>query len=198
MTSLKDLDVLKETAPQYIPPDLRLTYDDYCRIPSSERYELVDGGLRKMTPSPTVFHQEISGRIQKALRLWVDDHDLGKVYYAPIDVVLSEHNVVQPDILYISRERLGIIKEACIQGAPDLVVEILSPSTVEWDRVVKRRLYGVYGVREFWVVDPAGRSIEVAAHNGKELATVQVYPPGTTLVSPTLVGFELQVDGVFR
>ena len=194
----KKPDVLKETALQYAPADLRLTYEDYCRIPFGERYELVEGELRRMTPSPTVFHQKISGRIEKALREWVDEHNLGEVYDSPIDVVLSEHNVVQPDILYISRERLGIIKEACIRGAPDLVVEILSPSTVEWDRVIKRRIYSRYGVREFWIVDPEGRSIEVASHNGRELATVQVYPLGTTLVSPLLDGFELEIDGVFR
>ncbi|HHY46745.1 MAG TPA: Uma2 family endonuclease [Firmicutes bacterium] len=191
-------DMVKETAPQYAPVDLRLTYEDYCRISSGERYELLEGDLRRMTPAPSVFHQEVSGRIEKALRQWIEDHDLGKVYYSPIDVVLSEHNVVQPDILYISRERLGIIKEAYIRGAPDLVVEILSPSTAELDQVTKRRIYGRYGVREFWIVDPDGRSIEVAAHNGRELATVQVYPVGTTLVSPLLGGFELEIDGVFR
>lgn len=192
----KGLDVLKETAPRYAA-DLRLTYDDYCHIPFGERYELVEGELRRMTPSPTVFHQKVSGKIEKALREWVDVHGLGEVYYSPIDVVLSEHNVVQPDILYISRERLGIIKKACIQGAPDLVVEILSPSTLEWDRVTKRRIYGRYGIREYWIADPDGRSIEVAAHNGKELATIQVYPLGTTLVSSLLHGFELKIDKVF-
>ncbi|NPV80578.1 MAG: Uma2 family endonuclease [Firmicutes bacterium] len=190
--------MLKETALQYAPADLRLTYEDYCRIPFGERYELVEGDLRKMTPAPSVFHQKVSGRIERALRHWVEDHDLGEVYYSPIDVVLSEHNVVQPDILYISRERLGIIKDACIQGAPDLVVEILSPSTAELDRVTKRRIYGRYGVREFWIVDHEGRSIEVAAHNSRELATVQVYPLGTTLESPLLDGFKLKIDNVFR
>ncbi|NPV78710.1 MAG: Uma2 family endonuclease [Firmicutes bacterium] len=190
--------MVKETAVQYYTADLRLTYADYCRMPSGERYELVEGDLRKMTPAPSVFHQKVSGRIEKALRHWVENRDLGEVYDAPIDVVLSEHNVVQPDILYVSLERLGIIKEAYIQGAPDLVVEILSPSTAELDRVTKRRIYGRYGVREFWIVDPDGHSIEVAAHNGRELATVQVYPPGTTLESPLLDGFRLEIDEVFR
>lgn len=194
----KPPDMVKETAVQYYTADLRLTYADYCRMPSGERYELVEGDLRKMTPAPSVFHQKVSGRIEKALRHWVENRDLGEVYDAPIDVVLSEHNVVQPDILYVSLERLGIIKEACIRGAPDLVIEILSPSTAELDQVTKRRIYGRYGVREFWIVDPDGHSIEVAAHNGRELATVQVYPLGTTLESPLLDGFRLKIDEVFR
>ncbi|MBC7083733.1 MAG: Uma2 family endonuclease [Firmicutes bacterium] len=193
----RNREVVSETAPQYILPELRLTYEDYRRMPSGERYELLEGDLWKMTPAPSVLHQKVSGRIEKALRQWVDDHNLGEVYDAPIDVVLSEHNVVQPDILYICKERLGIIKEAYIQGAPDLVVEILSPSTVELDRVTKRRLYGRYGAREFWIVDPDGHSIEVTSHNGRELATVQVYPLGTTLASPLLKGFMLEIDWVF-
>jgi len=190
--------MIRETAPQYTPADLRLTYEDYCRIPAGERYELVGGDLRKMTPAPSVKHQVISGKIEKALWGWVDDRALGNVYHSPIDIVLNEHHVVQPDILYIARERLGIVREANIWGAPDLVVEITSPSTAEWDRVTKRRIYGRYGVREYWLVDPEGYSIEVAVNNGKELATVQIFTSGITLTSPLLNGFTLEIDGVFR
>ncbi|MEW6399503.1 MAG: Uma2 family endonuclease, partial [Bacillota bacterium] len=139
----------------------------------------------------------ISGRLEKMLREWVEEQHLGEVYDAPTDVVLSEHNVVQPDIFYISRERLGIIKVANIQGAPDMVVEILSPNSLEWDRVTKRHLYAKYGVREFWVVDPEGRTIEVTVLRGRELATLQVYPTGTTLVSPLLPGLQVPIDQVF-
>ncbi|NPV53444.1 MAG: Uma2 family endonuclease [Firmicutes bacterium] len=190
--------MLRETALKYIPHEIRLTYDDYCRIPSGERYELIEGALRRMAPAPSVFHQEISKRLGRLLLEWIEDNNLGKVYYAPIDVVLSQHDVVQPDLLYISKERLGIIHTANIQGAPDLVVEILSPNTAEWDRETKRRIYARYGVRELWLVDPDGRSIEVAIHNGRELATLQVYPPGTTMESKLLAGFALEVDNLFR
>lgn len=197
--AVQDTDKLKETAPQYVPAELRLTYHDYCQIPlgARDRYEIVEGELRQMTPAPSVLHQRISGRIEKALRQWVEDGDLGELLHSPIDVVLSEHNVVQPDILYVSRERLGIVREANIWGAPDLVVEILSPSTAEWDQGLKRRVYGRYGVREFWAVDPEAGSIEVAANNGRELATVQVYSSGMVLRSPLLGGFALEVDKVF-
>lgn len=195
---MSDSHLIRETAPAYVTKGgPRLTYEDYCRAPAGLRYELVEGDLR-MTPSPSTIHQKISGRLEKVLREWVEGHELGEVYYAPTDVVLSEHNVVQPDILYITRERLGIIKEANIQGAPDLVVEILSPNSLEWDRVTKRHLYAKYGVREFWVVDPEGRTIEVAVLREGELATLQVYPVGAMLVSPLLPGFQMPIDQVFR
>ncbi|NPV70644.1 MAG: Uma2 family endonuclease [Firmicutes bacterium] len=187
--------VAKETAVKYVA-NIRLTYEDYCRMPSGHRYELVEGDIR-MVPSPTTFHQEVSGSIEETLREWVKEHGLGKVYHAPIDVVLSQYDVVQPDILFVSRERLGIVKKENIQGAPDLMMEILSPSTAEWDRVTKRKLYSKYGVREFWLVDPDARTIEVAVHTGSDLATAQVYPSGTTSRSQILSGFSLDVDAIF-
>lgn len=194
---MPESDTLREASREYTPRRVMLTYEDYCRMPSGNRYELVEGDIR-MTPSPSVFHQRISRRIEKVLLEWVERHELGEVLHAPIDVVLSEHNVVQPDILYVARERLGIIKEANIQGAPDLVVEILSPSTAEWDRVTKRRVYARFGVREFWIVDPEGRNIEVCVFRDCELKTFQVYPPGTRLSSPLLNDFTLDVAEVFR
>lgn len=194
---MPESDTLREASREYTPRRVMLTYEDYCRMPSGNRYELVEGDIR-MTPSPSVFHQRISRRIEKVLLEWVERHGLGEVLHAPIDVVLSEHNVVQPDILYVARERLGIIKEANIQGAPDLVVEILSPSNAEWDRVTKRRVYARFGVREFWIVDPEGRNIEVCVFRDCELKTFQVYPPGTRLSSPLLNDFTLDVAEVFR
>ncbi|NPV70645.1 MAG: Uma2 family endonuclease [Firmicutes bacterium] len=186
----------KETAVRYTS-DIRLTYDDYCRMPSGHRYELVEGDIR-MVPSPTTFHQRVSRNIQYRLLRWVEERGLGEVYDAPLDVVLSQHNVVQPDILFVARERLGIITEDNIQGAPDLVIEILSKSTEEWDRVTKRAVYSKYGVRELWFVDPWSRTIEVACHTGNELATVQVYKRDTTVRSRLLDGFHLDVDEIFK
>lgn len=194
---MPESDTLREASREYTPRRVMLTYEDYCRMPSGNRYELVEGDIR-MTPSPSVFHQRISRRIEKVLLEWVERHELGEVLHAPIDVVLSEHNVVQPDILYVARERLGIIKEANIQGAPDLVVEILSPSDAEWDRVTKRRVYARFGVREFWIVGPESRNIEVCVFRDCELKTFQVYPPGTRLSSPLLNDFTLDVAEVFR
>ncbi|MFZ5924102.1 MAG: Uma2 family endonuclease, partial [Bacillota bacterium] len=92
---------------------------------------------------------------------------------------------------------LSIIKEANIWGAPDLVVEILSPGTAKWDREIKREVYARFGVRELWLVDPQARSIEVATLKDGALLTLQVYCVGTTLVSPLLPGFALDVEGLF-
>ncbi len=191
-------DEVREAVPPYDSYEVRLTYDDYCRAPEGLRYELVEGDLR-MVPSPNVSHQRISGHLEKALRDRVDRHGLGEVLDAPLDVVLSQHNVVQPDILYVSRHRLGIITKANIWGPPDLVVEILSPSTANWERTAKRAVYAKYGVQELWIVDPEARSIEVAARQGgADLVTRQVYPEGTTLESQVLPGFALAIDDVFR
>jgi Uma2 family endonuclease len=190
-------DRIGEATPEYIPPSLRLTYDDYCRMPPGrQRYELIGGAIR-VVPSPSVSHQELSGRLFMDLAGWVKDHGLGKVYDAPLDVVLSEYDVVQPDLLYVSRDRLSIIKEANIWGAPDLVVEILSPSTTKWDREIKREVYARFGVRELWLVDPQARSIEVATLKDGALLTLQSYCVGTTLASPLLPGFALDVEGLF-
>ncbi|MEW6228855.1 MAG: Uma2 family endonuclease, partial [Bacillota bacterium] len=112
-------------------------------------------------------------------------------------VVLSEYDVVQPDLLYVSRDRLSIIKEANIWGAPDLVVEILSPSSTKWDREIKREVYARFGVRELWLVDPQARSIEVATLKDGALLTLHTYCVGATLASPLLAGFALDVGGLF-
>ncbi len=190
-------DKVKELAVKYDTPETRFTYEDYCRMPAGLRYELVEGDLR-MVPSPSVSHQRVSKRLQRLLVEWIEDQGLGEVFDAPMDVVLDQHNVVQPDLLFISKERLGIITKPNIQGAPDLVVEILSPSTAEWDRATKRRAYEKYGVQELWVADPEGQTIEVAARKEARLETIQVYPRGTTMTSPVLPGFALDVDHLFR
>ncbi|HHY93624.1 MAG TPA: Uma2 family endonuclease [Firmicutes bacterium] len=186
-----------EAVVPYGSPGGRLTYEDYCRMPSGNRYELLEGDIR-MTPSPSVTHQEISKRLEIQLVNWIEGRGLGKVFHAPIDVILSHRNVVQPDVLYVCKERLGIIREANIKGAPDLVVEILSPSDEDWDRVTKRQVYARYGVREYWLVDPVGKSVEVAHWQDGELVTVQVYGEGATLTSSILPGLTIDVGPLFR
>lgn len=191
-----------EAAPTYVPPSLRLTYEDYCHIPPGhQRYELIGGAIR-VVPSPSVSHQQVSKRLQRALMEWVEDRGLGEVYNAPLDVVLSKYDVVQPDLLYVSKDRLGIIREANIWGPPDLVVEILSPGTAKWDQEVKRQVYARFGVRELWLVDPVDRTIEVATLKPGEsgtlqFAALQVYAHDSTMVSPLLPGFTLDAEALF-
>lgn len=190
-------DRIGEATPEYVRPSPRLTYDDYCQIPPGhQRYELIGGAIR-VVPSPSVSHQEASKRLLMALAGWVEGHGLGQVYCAPLDVVLSEYDVVQPDLVYVSKERSSIIKEANIWGTPDMVVEILSPGTARWDQEIKRQLYARFGVRELWLVDPQARSVEVAALKDGALLSSQVYSPGATLASPLLPGFALDVERLF-
>jgi len=144
-----------------VNPKIKFTYRDYKSLPESEtkRYELIEGELI-MVPSPNIYHQRISGRIEFLLRDFVEKNKLGEVFYAPCDVHLGD-NVVQPDILFISKEHSYVIIKEEVKGAPDLVIEILSPATAKRDRTIKRALYARYGVSEYWLVDPEKKIIEV-------------------------------------
>src|SRR6266498_4123278 len=135
------------------PAALRFTYEDYLLLPEDRRYEIIDGDLF-MTPAPGTPHQRIVGNLYLRLRQHVDDSGLGEVLCAPCDVVLSPTDVVQPDILFVAAARLSIIGEKYISEAPDLVVEVLSPSTAERDQDLKMKLYARFAVREFWIADP--------------------------------------------
>lgn len=139
----------------------KLTYEDLRYWPEDgKRHQLVDGE-HYVTPAPIPRHQIISGKLFSRIGRAVEERDLGLLLYAPVDVVLSEIDVVEPDLVFIRRERLGIVGETHVQGAPDLVVEILSPSTRRFDEITKRHLYERYGVGEYWVVDPEVDAIKV-------------------------------------
>ena len=177
--------------------ETRFTYEDYLRTPDDMRYELIAGELI-LTPSSGRAHQGASVRLGSQLYFFVRKHDLGFVYCARRDVVLSNTDVVQPDIMFISNERLHIDTEAEVWGGPDLVVEILSPSTADRDRTVKRALYARHGVNEYWIVDADARKIAVLLLGDQGFEPVATYGEGDTLVSPTLPGFSILVDEVFR
>lgn len=137
------------------------TYEAYAALPEDGlRYEIMEGVL-SMTPAPEPEHQRINKKIAFCLYGQIDAKGLGEIFYAPIDVTLSDNNVFQPDVLVILREHLDRVQEKRIVGAPDLVVEILSPSSLVTDRVIKRRAYEAAGVTEYWLVDPKQQAIEV-------------------------------------
>ena len=137
-----------------------LTYEDYAALPADgRRYEIHDGEL-SVTPAPSPQHQMISGNLFMVIRHHVKTNGLGEVFYAPLDVILSKSAIVQPDIVYLDNARLGAISGRGIEGAPMLVVEILSPSTTLIDRNAKRLIYARHGVPFYWLVDPEGRAIE--------------------------------------
>ena len=177
-------------------PIVKFTYEDYLNAPEDKRYELLDGEL-VMALAPGERHQSVSIRLGWKLVQFVTENRLGKVYHAPFDVVLSDWDVVQPDLIFVSNARTHIITPANIQGGPDLVVEILSPSTAERDKTFKYALYAEHGVGEYWMVDTDAKTITVLLLGERGFAVEGIYGEGETLESPTLGGFALTIDDVF-
>ncbi len=175
---------------------VKFTYEDYKHTPEDKRYELLDGELL-MVPAPKVTHQRNSRDIGLHLVMFVDEKELGEVFLAPTDVVLSETDVVQPDILFVSKERSYIVTEDNIRGAPDLVVEVLSPSTAQRDRTLKRTLYALHGIPEYWQADTDAKNVLVLTLEDGEYKVAGIYGEGQTLVSPLLPGFTLEIDRIF-
>ncbi len=177
-------------------PRLAFTYIDYVNAPEDRRYELLDGDL-VMVPAPKRSHQNALLDLAVDLELLMRRTGMGQVFAAPFDVVLTNTDVVQPDIIFVSTERAHIITEDNVQGAPDLVVEILSPSTANRDRTFKRSLYARHGVKEYWIVDTRLKTIELLLLDGDDFRLAGVYGRGDTLVSPTLGGCALNINAVF-
>ncbi len=177
--------------------NVRFNYHDYLQLPEDKRYEILDGELF-MVPAPNIRHQRLSKRIASALMAQLETTGSGEVFWAPCDVVLSDENVLQPDLLFVRRERSGIIGEAHVSGPPDLVVEILSPGTRSKDVEIKRKLYAAFGVREYWIVDPDAETIEVLTWTDRGYAAAGVYGPSEYLLSPLLPGLKLPLADIFR
>ena len=182
-------------------PDLspKLTYEDYVLFPDDGlRHEILDGE-HYVSASPFVRHQRISSRIYKPLSSWVEDHGLGEVFYASVDVVLSPHDVVVPDLFYISKERSYIITEKNIQGAPDLIIEIISPGTRLRDEGIKLQSYGACGVEEYWMVYPDRQTTRVCRREGGRfrLAAELSAAARDVLTTPLLPGLEIPLTEIF-
>jgi Uma2 family endonuclease len=183
---------------------VRLTYQDLLRLPDDlMRHELIDGE-HYMTPAPSRKHQRAAGNLHLILGIYLREHPLGRVYFAPLDVLFSDFDVVEPDLLYVSREReerQGT--ERYLAGAPDLVIEVLSPSTRRVDEGAKFRLYERYGVPEYWVIDPITETVRVfRLENGQlQLRDEIARGEGTSvpaLTTPLLPGLEIQLEEIFR
>ena len=177
----------------------RYTYEDYLNTPEGERYELLDGELILLA-SPNMAHQGNQARLGSRMFIFSEDNDLGRVFFSSTDVVLSDDSgtdVVQPDILFISKGREDVITAANVQGAPDLVVEILSPSTSRRDWKYKRELYAKYGVKEYWIVDPANRIVSVVMLKDGVLEIAGAYVEGDAVESVALAGFRVGVSEIF-
>ena len=175
---------------------VKRTYEDYCRAPDDKRYELLNGELM-MVPAPNIKHQRVLRKLLIRLDRFTHKHGLGEVHVAPVDVVLSNTDVVQPDLLFISRAREHTITEENVQGAPDLVIEILSPSTADRDGGYKHALYGKHGVLEYWIVDPTSETIAVHRQRDGRLEPAGTFARGNSLATPLLEGLQLDLDGIF-
>ncbi len=173
-----------------------LTYEDYRNAPDDERCELLDGQL-VMIAAPNIAHQIASGELFRFLSDFVDKGGLGRVFIAPTDVVLSDTNVAQPDLVFVSKGRMSIVGADNIQGAPDLVVEVISPSDRARDMVRKRDIYAWHGVGEYWIADPEAHSVRVMVLEGDAYRVTGEYDIGDVLASRTLEGIDLQVGEVF-
>lgn len=183
------------------PPRVKLTYEDFLQFPDDgKRHELIDGE-HYVTPSPNTKHQAVSGNLHFMIRSWLEQHPVGRIFYAPFDIVFTRFDVVEPDLLYMSNERAAtILSPQHVTGAPELVIEIGSPATRKRDETIKRRLYERCRVVEYWVVDPDldvirvyrsedgpfGRPLELSAEAGDVLTT------------PVLPGLQMALTRVFE
>jgi Uma2 family endonuclease len=179
------------TARRLTIEDLQLLSEEH----EGDRQELIDGEL-VVTPVPIIRHQVISMNLTRALDHHVRPRNLGMIFYAPTGVRFSRHDLLIPDICFVSLARLGILGEKFIEGAPDLVIEILSPGTRRRDLTTKRELYARFGVREYWPVDPDKRTVEVLALVGDGYQPLPVWEDGS-LQSRVLPDLRLTLEDLF-
>ena len=177
----------------------KLTYADLERLPEDDlRHEII-GGEHFVIPSPVTKHQRISGDMVYALTTYVKKTECGFVFYAPYDIVLSTFDVVVPDIVYVSNDRLArYLTAKNLQGPPDLVVEILSPGTKRRDQMLKRDLYERVGVLEYWLVDPDGEDVTVHRRGGSVFEAPQVVSRDDSLSTTLLPGLDILLQPIFR
>ncbi len=176
----------------------RMTYEEYLEGPEIKgRYDVIDGVLI-MAPSPTRKHQEILGQLYHLLRNFLDENHFGNAFIAPLDVVVERDPLKtrQPDLLFVSNERTEILQEI-VEGAPDLVVEILSPSNSRADIQDKLNDYVGLGVRECWLVSPEGRTVEVLIAAEGVWQRASLSGVGDSVISDVLEQFEVAVSDIF-
>ena len=175
----------------------KFTYEDYAKTPEGEWYEVHDGELIRLQ-TPLIRHQRARARLGTRMYRFVEERGLGESFFVPLDMVLTDHDIVQPDIFFVTNERIGVITEDNVQGAPDLVVEILAPSTAARDTGYKRDLYEKHRVKEYWMADTDSRTITVLRLNAAGFFEASgTYGEGDTFESSVLTGFTVNVSDAF-
>lgn len=175
----------------------KLTYADYLKLPDDGlRHEIIDG-RHYVTPTPVTRHQRISVRVSYLIQQYLEAHSIGELFTAPFDVLLSTHDIVEPDLLFLSTARAHLLTSQNLQGAPDLVVEILSPGTRRRDKGLKRNRYERLGVEEYWLIDPDQNVVTVHRRGTSGFEHVVCVSRAEELTTPLLPGLELPLDRVF-
>lgn len=180
------------------PERIRLNYHDYCALPNDgKRYEILDADLH-VSPSPRTIHQRVLLRLADFLVHHVRTHNLGEVFVAPYDVVLTDTDIVQPDIVFVSRAKASIVTAENIRGVPDLLVEVLSESNPEYDTRDKRHIYARCGVPFYWMVDPANKTLTELQLVDRDYARVVQCKDGDTFTPRLFAELTVEVDSLWR
>jgi len=174
------------------------TYEDYIQLPDNgKRYEIIDGELY-MIPAPSLGHQRTIRRFLYAIEDFLQDNPVGEVFPAPTDVIFSDINILQPDIVFIGKERFAILTRENIQGAPDLVIEVLSTGTQKRDRTLKLNIYSKFGVPEYWMANHDRATVEIWRRKGKKLVFQATLDKTQILTTPLLPGLEIKLEKIFQ
>lgn len=174
-----------------------MTYAEYCLLPDDgTRYQVLEGEL-VVSPAPQLLHQDTVLQLALILSGYVKARDLGKIYVAPVDVVLGPTTVVQPDVLFVRGEHMEIVTDQNIQGPPDLCVEVLSPGTESTDRERKKALYARFDVREYWIIDPIRRTVTIYTLEDGKFAFQGERSGDDLITSSVITGFQVRTDAIF-
>lgn len=183
-------------ASEPIPSKKQATYSDYLQTPEGGKFQLIDGELIEMT-SPSLNHQEVLLNLVSEIRGYLVKNKIGKVFVAPLDVYFSEEEVYQPDILFLLTASFSKMKENKIEGAPDLVIEVLSPSTAYYDLKHKKSVYAKQGVKEYWIVDPMEKSVEIFENLDGKFSSLGEFKKSESIQSKLISGLEIHLETIF-
>ncbi|MBI4947723.1 MAG: Uma2 family endonuclease [Bacteroidetes bacterium] len=169
---------------------LKKNITDFKLLEEGEYCQLINGEII-MSPSPSTAHQRVSRRIFEQILKCLEKNNMGEAFYAPVDVFFDDENVFEPDILFVSKERSGIIHDDGIHGAPDIIIEILSVTSGYHDTKIKKRVYEKYGVKEYWIIDPLDSEVTGFKNSGGKF--VEIFN-GSAQFTIQLLNLEIKLD----